>query len=233
VIGEAYFFSRRFHDAAANLLASLDLAPTFPVTYRVLASCYAHMGRLDDAREIVRRLRAITPRVMEPATRYRNPELRELFLSGLRLAAASRAKRLGKKAVGLEECLASFEASLREAPQDEEFFLMPSTMYPHAEERRGAAEARLEARTAPDAAHSCPVSKPDPPPSSASNLARRARSRNLRLSWRELTPEKGFGFARARERNRLRVCCDTVSDSRFSEYGGPALRSNEYGRGRQ
>lgn len=31
--------------------------------------------------------RAITPAVMEPATRYRNPELRELFLSGLRLAA--------------------------------------------------------------------------------------------------------------------------------------------------
>jgi adenylate cyclase len=86
-IGEAYFFSRRFDDAAANLLASLDLAPTFPVTYRVLASCYAHMGRLDDAREIVRRLRAITPAAMEPASRYRNPELRELFLSGLRLAA--------------------------------------------------------------------------------------------------------------------------------------------------
>jgi TolB-like protein len=86
-IGEAHFFSRRFDEAAANLLASLDLAPTFPVTYRVLASCYAHMGRLDDAREIVSRLRTITPAVMEPATRYRNPELRELFLSGLRLAA--------------------------------------------------------------------------------------------------------------------------------------------------
>jgi pentatricopeptide repeat protein len=86
-IGEAYFFSRRFDEAAANLLASLDLVPSFPVTYRVLASCYAHMGRLDDAREIVRRLRAITPAVMEPATRYRNRELRELFLSGLRLAA--------------------------------------------------------------------------------------------------------------------------------------------------
>jgi adenylate cyclase len=86
-IGEAYFFSHRFDEAAANLLASLDLAPTFPVTYRVLASCYAHMGRLDDAREIVRRLRKISPAVMEPATRYRNPELRALFLSGLRLAA--------------------------------------------------------------------------------------------------------------------------------------------------
>jgi TolB-like protein len=85
-IGEAHFFSRRFDAAAANLLASLDLAPTFPVTYRVLASCYAHMGRLAEARDIVRRLCAITPAVMEPGTRYRNPELRELFLSGLRRA---------------------------------------------------------------------------------------------------------------------------------------------------
>ena len=55
-IGDAHFFSRRFDEAAANLLASLDLAPTFAVTYRVLASCYAHMRPLDDAREIVRRL---------------------------------------------------------------------------------------------------------------------------------------------------------------------------------
>jgi hypothetical protein len=53
----------------------------------VLASCYTHKGRLDDAREIVKRLRTITPSVMEPGTRYRNPEFRELFLSGLRLAA--------------------------------------------------------------------------------------------------------------------------------------------------
>ena len=87
-IGEAHFFSRRFDEAAANLLASLERAPSFPVTYRVLAACYAHMGRLDEAREIVRRLRAITPAVMEPGTRYRNPELRELFLSGLRLATS-------------------------------------------------------------------------------------------------------------------------------------------------
>ena len=64
-VGEAYFFSRRFDEAAASLLASLDLAPNFPVTYRVLASCYAHLGRLDEAREIVRRLRASTPAVME------------------------------------------------------------------------------------------------------------------------------------------------------------------------
>jgi adenylate cyclase len=85
--GEAHFFSRRFDDAAANLRASLERAPGFPVSYRVLASCYAHMGRLDEAREIVRRLRAITPVVVESAIRYRNLEFRELYLSGLRLAA--------------------------------------------------------------------------------------------------------------------------------------------------
>jgi adenylate cyclase len=87
-IGEAQFFSRRFDEAAANLLESLERAPSFPVAHRVLAACYAHMGRLDDAREIIRRLRAITPAIMEPGTRYCNPELRELFLSGLRLAAS-------------------------------------------------------------------------------------------------------------------------------------------------
>src|SRR5436190_24301669 len=39
---------------------------------------------------------------------------------------AEGAARLGKKAVGPEQCRASFEAPLREAPQDEAFFLMPS-----------------------------------------------------------------------------------------------------------
>jgi tetratricopeptide (TPR) repeat protein len=87
-IGEAYFFSHRFDRRGRACWASLDLAPNFPVTYRVLASCYAHMSRLRDARKIVTRLRTITPAVMEPGARYRNPELRELFLSGLRLAAS-------------------------------------------------------------------------------------------------------------------------------------------------
>jgi hypothetical protein len=42
-------------------------------------------------------------------------------------------QRLGKNAVGLKECRASFEDSLREAPQDEAFFFMASTTYPHTE----------------------------------------------------------------------------------------------------
>jgi hypothetical protein len=44
------------------------------------------MGRLDEAREIVKRLRGITSVVVPKVIPYRNPEHRELFLSGLRLA---------------------------------------------------------------------------------------------------------------------------------------------------
>ena len=52
--------------------------------YRIWASRLSVTMRQTHA---VRRLRTITPVAMEPATRYRNPELRELFLSGLRMAA--------------------------------------------------------------------------------------------------------------------------------------------------
>jgi adenylate cyclase len=77
---------RRFDQAAGKMLASLEQTPTFAVTYRFLASCYAHMGRLDEAREIVSRLRAITPVLIPSIIAYRDPEHRELYLSGLRLA---------------------------------------------------------------------------------------------------------------------------------------------------
>ena len=66
---------------------SIQDHPGFPHSYRGLAACYAHMGRLDEARAIVARLRAITPLVMPSVLPWRNPEDRELFLSGLRLAA--------------------------------------------------------------------------------------------------------------------------------------------------
>jgi adenylate cyclase len=87
VIGTAYFFKHRFDEAAAKLLLALQDHPGFPYSYRFLAACYAHMGRLDEARAIVTRLRAITPLVVPSDLPYRNPEDRELFLSGLRLAA--------------------------------------------------------------------------------------------------------------------------------------------------
>jgi adenylate cyclase len=87
VIGAAHFLSRRFNEAAPKLLLAIQEDPSFPQQYRWLAACYAHMGRLDDAREIVARLRAITSVVIPDAGFLRNAEQRELLLSGLRLAA--------------------------------------------------------------------------------------------------------------------------------------------------
>jgi adenylate cyclase len=90
-IGECLFFKRRFDEASPKLLASLEQLPTHAITSRLLASCYAHMGRVDEAREIAERLHAITPVVIPNIIPYRNPEHYELFLSGLRLAAGTAA----------------------------------------------------------------------------------------------------------------------------------------------
>ncbi len=86
VIGAALFFSRRFEEAVPKLLLAEQDQPTFPSSYRFLAACYALMGRLDEAHATVARLRAITPLVEPTNLPYRNPEHRELYLSGLRLA---------------------------------------------------------------------------------------------------------------------------------------------------
>jgi TolB-like protein len=87
VMGAAYFFKRRFDEAAAKLLLAIQDHPGLPFSYRTLAACYAHMGRLDEARAIVVKLRAITPQVMRSGeSPFRNPEDREFMRSGLRLA---------------------------------------------------------------------------------------------------------------------------------------------------
>jgi adenylate cyclase len=87
VMGQAYFFKRQFDEAAAKLLLAIQDHPGFPPAYRALVACYAHMGRLDEARAIVARLRTITPQIVPSDLPFRNPDDRELFLSGLRLAA--------------------------------------------------------------------------------------------------------------------------------------------------
>ena len=91
LIGSAHFLARRFDEAVPKLRLAIQENPTFAQPYRVLAACYAHMGRPDDAREIVERLRAITPIVIPDAVQFRNSEHRELLLSGLRLAVGETA----------------------------------------------------------------------------------------------------------------------------------------------
>jgi tetratricopeptide (TPR) repeat protein len=85
-IGLAHFVSRRFDEAVPKLLVAIQEDPTFANPYRYLAACYAHMGRLGEAREMVARLRAITSVVIPDASYLRKAGDRELSLSGLRLA---------------------------------------------------------------------------------------------------------------------------------------------------
>jgi len=87
LIGTAHFLSRRFNEAVPKLLLAIQENPSYPSPYRSLAACYAHMGRLDEARAVVARLRAITPQLLPSDLPFRNAEHRELLLSGLRLAA--------------------------------------------------------------------------------------------------------------------------------------------------
>lgn len=86
MLGTAYFMQRRFGDALPKLPFAVQEDPTHTFPYRVLAACYAHMNRLEEAKCVVQRLAAITPVIIPDLTHARNPEQRELLASGLRLA---------------------------------------------------------------------------------------------------------------------------------------------------
>ncbi len=87
VLGIAHFFLRRFDEAAGLMPRAIQQRPAWPWPYRGLAACYAHMGRLAEAREVIAKLRVLTTEVEPRQIPFRRPEDRELFLSGLRLAA--------------------------------------------------------------------------------------------------------------------------------------------------
>ena len=85
-VGIAHFFARRLEQARTMLLLSLQKHPDWVPTNRFLAACYAHLGELDEAKMMIKRLRALTPVVQPKADHWRDPEHREFYLSGLRLA---------------------------------------------------------------------------------------------------------------------------------------------------
>ena len=89
VMGTAHFFNRQFtrpcRSCSSRSRRSKLLQP-----YRYLAACYAHMGRLDEAREIVARLRAITPVVYPTLSYLRNTEAPRAFPVGPALGGGRR-----------------------------------------------------------------------------------------------------------------------------------------------
>jgi adenylate cyclase len=91
-MGAAHMYSRRFDQAVPKLCLAIQEDSSHAQPYRFLAACYAHMGRFDDAREVITRLRAITSVVIPDTSYLRNPDQREFYLSGLRLAAGERDK---------------------------------------------------------------------------------------------------------------------------------------------
>ena len=86
-VSGAHFFSRRFAQAIPTLRLLIQQDPAYSPSYRYLAACYAHMGRLDDAREAITRLRAINPVLIPDLSYLRDAGYRDLFTSGLRLAS--------------------------------------------------------------------------------------------------------------------------------------------------
>jgi len=63
-IGMAFFFKGQFTEAASKLLLLLQDHPGASEAYRVLAACYTHMGRLEEARVLVTSLRSISPELL-------------------------------------------------------------------------------------------------------------------------------------------------------------------------
>jgi TolB-like protein len=85
-IGVALFFSHRFDDAIGVLLASVQELPNYLTPRRFLAAAYAHLGRFQEARAVVEQLRGSRAIVLRTHHPWRNPEHRDLIVSGLRLA---------------------------------------------------------------------------------------------------------------------------------------------------
>jgi adenylate cyclase len=87
-IAIGHFFLGRTDRAEETLLQALQQNPTYPLALRFLASCCAHLGRLNDARAVVTRLRAVTPTIIPEETNFRVRAQNDMYLSGLRLAAS-------------------------------------------------------------------------------------------------------------------------------------------------
>jgi len=91
-LGICHFWRRRFDKSVAILETSFDELPTYTMTLWFLAACYAHIGRLDQARDFAARHGIVSGGQGEKiALMYGDPEQRELLISGLKLATAARA----------------------------------------------------------------------------------------------------------------------------------------------
>ena len=88
-IAAAHMTCHRFDEALSVILVLIEEDPS-PIAYQGLIACYAHLGRLAEAREALTRLRAISSEITPPANRLLAlvPEVCKVVQSGLQLVMA-------------------------------------------------------------------------------------------------------------------------------------------------
>ena len=96
-IGVAHFFSGRLAEAKKLLLSCVQEISAWAPAYRFLASCYAHLGEIENARNTIGNLRRLTSDIIPTAEHWRRHEDRDFFLEGLRTAAAKPSSDLASK----------------------------------------------------------------------------------------------------------------------------------------
>jgi adenylate cyclase len=89
--GAVQFFAGKFDAAQATLREVIRLRPGFPLAYCTVAASLAHLGRLDEARQVLDRIRALFPEQVDRLLRqerlpWLRPEDHALRIEGLRLA---------------------------------------------------------------------------------------------------------------------------------------------------
>lgn len=88
-ISQAHFFLKDFETSVEWGRRVIEEMPLYPVAYRYLASALAHLGRLDEAKDIIRRLLEIQPNSCLARSRlqnFPNQWMSELYVGGLKLA---------------------------------------------------------------------------------------------------------------------------------------------------
>lgn len=85
-IAAAHMTCHRFNEALSVVLVVVEEDPS-PIAYKALIACYAHLGRLAEAREALGRLRSTSPETTPPPNRLLAlvPEFAKLVQSGLQL----------------------------------------------------------------------------------------------------------------------------------------------------
>src|SRR5262249_37059231 len=89
-IAIAYYFLREYEAAAAATRIALRSYPNHPLAYRWFAAALGQAGRLDEAKQALTKLVAVTPKAIDMFVRQRAPWYRvedyEHMLEGLRKA---------------------------------------------------------------------------------------------------------------------------------------------------